>query len=462
MTRKIVTVAIVIMMAVSGLYACAVGDDVNPALDTSKEITLTVAGGAEDPVGMEAIAESFTKKYPNCHIVYEYMQDYGNTLPKRLASADSGIDLFITSNIQADSPNLPYALELFSHADVLDLSQTFSGLIDNFTFVATDANAAKQIYAIPLGAELRGMYVNKTLLASLGLQVPTDREEFMNCCQVLLEHGYVPIQGNPSTVGQQLFYPYICNLVANASDYDTVHAAVESRQASAAEYFREPLQLLYDIVKDGYYNYKHVETDLGLFVDGKVVTSTYDFLNIVKGADGSYKAGSDVGQVAFMPSIMSLNSNLARAKEDYHSAIDYEFILSPLGPDGGYAYMSPADGIAINKNSAHTDWALEFLDFMFKPANNKVFAKEQGLTPNVKDAFSQIKERFSIADDRISQLGSVTFSYNFFSICKKTLTDISKANNPKYMMTAADGSVSMYGFDYYMEIFTARLTGASD
>jgi len=69
-----------------------------------------------------------------------------------------------------------------------------------------------------------------------------------------------------------------------------------------------------------------------------------------------------------------LKNCLDKTKEDYHSEIDYEFILSPVGDQGGYAYLSPSAGIAINKNSFNKEAALDFLNYFF---SEKVKAQSQ-------------------------------------------------------------------------------------
>lgn len=169
-----------------------------------QDVILTIAGSLEEYKALESTIVAFSEKYPNCKIEYEYLQDCSETLPKRLAGDDNKIDLFLTSNLQADSPYFPYALELYSQGEALDLSGTFDGLIQNFEFMDTEEGAAKQIYAIPFGGELRGLYVNKTLLDTLGIKVPTNRTEFLAACATLSDAGYVPIQGNPGSAGQQL------------------------------------------------------------------------------------------------------------------------------------------------------------------------------------------------------------------------------------------------------------------
>lgn len=71
------------------------------------------------------------------------------------------------------------------------------------------------------------------------------------------------------------------------------------------------------------------------------------FLNI-DGEEGSYVKKDDVGAAAFMPSLIYLASTIEQMKSDYHNKIEYEFVLSPVSEEGGFAYLSPAHGIAVN------------------------------------------------------------------------------------------------------------------
>lgn len=464
--KRLPALFLALVLAAAPLSGCAAKAAVLPAGDaatpgaaapTEAPVTLTVAGKWEESPALEALAASFTQQNPGCRIEYEYLQDYGDSLPKRLSSADSGVDLFITENIQADSALLPYALELYSRSEALDLSGCFDGLIQNFAF--KEDGTADKLYAVPLGAELRGMYVNTTLLSSLGLAVPGNRAEFLAACQTLLDAGYIPMQANPGSAAQHFLYPYVANLVAHAADYDGLCARIESRADGIAGEFREPLQFLYTMVEKGYYNYKYVENTYGAFTDGSGEGAARSFFHIT-GEAGAYQKADDTGLVAFMPQVMSLGNLMEKTKADYHSGIEYTFILSPVGEDGGYAYMSPSSGIAVNRSSAHLDWALRFMNYLFRPENNKTFASLSGITPNTADAFDEIRARFDVPEDRICQLGSVTFDYNFYKVIADTLQDISKANNPKYMIDNGNGTYSMYPFEHYMELLTERFAGA--
>ena len=424
----------------------------NRELAAAGNVTLNLTGMTASYKAMESVIASFCKLYPNCTIQYEYVQDYSESMVTRLQNNDN-VDLFLTNNITADSPFLPYALELKSQSAALDLSGTYEGLIRNFSLTA---GGTESLYAVPLGGEVRGMYVNKTLLASLGLQVPSNYAELTACCQKLKEAGYVPMQGNPGSFGQLLMYPYVCNLIANASDYQAAYDRVSACEPGVSELFREPVSRLYDLMANGYYNYKYVETTYGAFTDAADETAVFGFLNIASADGGTPAKADDVGRVAFMPGVMSLKGQLDKARNDYHSGIDYTFILSPVGDDGGFAYLSPAAGIAVNKNSANTAWALEFLNYLFSPAVNKAFAAERNIIPNTADALDSIRSTFSVKADHICQLGQVTFGYVFYDVIKGTLTDVSKGNNPKYMQE--DGT--LYPLQHYMDTLESAFAGA--
>ncbi len=448
--KKYFAVIIAIMIVLCLTSGCEQAPQRTAASSAQKQITLTVAGPWEESIAIEAVSLAFTKANPNCHVVYEYVQNYYDSMKTRLSGENSGVDLFITLNLQENSALLPYALELFSQKDKLDLSGTFAGLIENFTYMDVNKSDAAQIYAIPLGAEIRSLYVNKTLLNSLDITVPQNRAEFLAACEKLKAAGYIPLQGNPGNFSQWFMYPFICNMIANAPDYAAVYQKISSRQPGISEFFLEPMRFIYDLVAAGYYDYKTSEKKYGCFEDSAAEITARGFLNIV-GKEGSYAKADDVGFAAFIPGLMSMGNTIAKLKTDYHSGIDYSFILAPTGEDGGYAYMSPSEGIAVNKNSENIDLALSYMNFLFDPNNNKLFAENQNITPNTADAFQLVRDKFDISDDHISQLGSVTFDYPFYTIITTALRDISKANNPKYMQDNGDGTYTMYPFEHFME-----------
>lgn len=446
------------------LFACTPSTASDSLAQTKGQIN--IVGPWEESTAFEAVSAAFTKAYPNCQVHYEYLQNYYTSLKTRLNQSDAKVDLFVTQNIQSTSAQLPYAYDLLAEPSKLDLSNTFPGLLDNFRYIptASDTDTSKRLYAIPLGSDLRGLYVNKTLLASLGINsVPTKRSSFLESCATISKAGkdLIPLQGNPGSFGHWLFYPYICNLIANATDYEKKYTAINTHQAGCSEYFREPLQLFYDLVSSNYYNYKYMEKTYGLFTDGETSSAARNFFNVVTTA-GNYSLGEGPGRVAMMPGPMSIGNTMAKTKETYHSQTDYEFILSPLGENGGFAYVSPSIGIAINKNSNYRDWSLRYLNFLFTPVNNILYATKDHIAPNVSTVYAELQKQFQVPNERITELGKMTFDFDFYSRIVATLTEISKANNPdsRYMIDNGDGTWSMHPFSYFMDNLEKRLVAA--
>lgn len=449
----------VILSCVFSLSACAPvvedeGYKVNPALDVSEEVVLRIASNKETWPEMDAVIAKFTEVYPNCSIVCEYVEDYAENIDLRLAQSEEKVDIFKTTNIQEEIVYKDKALNLISDEarEILDLSGCYAGLVDNFKYVGKENTQ----YAVPYGGEMRGMYVNTTLLGKYNLEVPTNRAELIHCCEVLYDEGYVPFQSSPGTFAQQLLYPYICNSIVNGGSYEETYAAIENIDDGISEFFRETYSFLYDIVERGFYDYKRVEEELGYTFDGSVGKAR-DFLNVTEVAEEVYEKQDDVGKAAFLIDTQAFGLDLAKVKSDYHSEIEYEFIVSPVGEDGGYAYLSPADGLAINNNSDNIEWALEFLNFIFTPEINVVFAEEMGKIPNTADALLQ----YDVPADHQCDVGQVTFSYGFYRVVTTPMLGgyddmigISKMNAPKYMKDNGDGTYSLL---YTVDDYLARL-----
>lgn len=429
----------------------------NTTLNTTDKVELRIASGKETWPEMDDVITKFEAIYPNCTITCEYIEEYSANLVTRLQQTDPKIDIFRTTNIQPTTnagAYKEYCVNLISEesAQTLDLSNCYAGLVENFKYTGGD----NEQYAIPYGGEMRGMYVNVTLLESLNLKVPTNRAELLDCCKVLYDAGYIPFQSSCDTFAQQLLYPSICNSIVNGGSYEETYAAIENIEPGISEYFRDAYTFLYDIVEKGYFDYYRVGEELGYTFNGPECKAR-EFLNVLPVSEDEYQKQDDVGKIAFMVDTQSFESDLAREKENYHSEIAYKFILSPVGTDGGYAYLSPADGLAVNRDSDHVDWALEFLNFFFQPQVNTEFAAASGKIPNTADALLQ----YDVAADHISNVGQVTFSYTFYkTVTTPMLTGyedmigIGKMNNPKYMKDNGDGTYSLL---YTVEDYLARL-----
>lgn len=445
------------VLLASGCKTEAGGYKKNKALDTSAPVELVIASSKEAWPEMDEVITKFEEIYPNCTVVCECIDEYGTNLEIRLQQDEQKIDIFRTTNIQPTTDAgkyKDYCVNLIAEdsAAILDLSKCYAGLVDNFRYTGED-NA---LYAIPYGGEMRGLYVNTTLLDSLGLSVPTNRAELLACCETLYAAGYIQFQSSCENFAQQLLYPYICNTIVNGGNYEEAYAAIENIEPGCSEYLRDAYTFLYEIVSKGYFDYKRVETELGYTFSGSEGKAK-DFLNVTQVSEDVYEKQDDVGKIAFMTDTQSFEGDLAKEKENYHSAIEYQFILSPVGEDGGCAYLSPSDAFAINKKSDHVDWSLEFLNFFFDPEVTTAFAAVSNKIPNTADALL----KYDVDAAHISNVGQVTFSYTFYKIVVtpmlagyEDMVGMGKMNNPKYMTDNGDGT---YSLTYTVEDYLARL-----
>lgn len=423
----------------------------NKDLNAKEEVVLRIASSKETWPEMDAVITKFNEIYPNCTVLCEYIEQYTENLPVRLNLDEEKIDIFRTVNIQEATVYKDNALNLISEdaKKILDLSGTNPGIVANFRYTAAENTQ----YAIPYGGEMRGMYVNVTLLKQFGLEVPKNRAELMHCCEVLYDAGYIPFQSSNGTFAQQLLYPYICNSMVNGGNYEEMYAAIENIEPGISEYFRDAYTFLYEIVEKGYFDYKRVEAELGYGFednDGKA----REFLNVLPVGDDAFEKQDDVGKIAFIVDTQGFEQSLSKAKSDYHSEIEYQFILSPVGETGGYAYLSPADGLAVNNRSDNIDWALEFLNFFFTPEICTAFAEETGKIPNTADALL----KYDVPEGHACDVGQVTFSYPFYKTVTtlmlggyEDMIGISKMNAEKYMKDNGDGTFSIpYTVDEYL------------
>ncbi|MDD2647515.1 MAG: extracellular solute-binding protein [Eubacteriales bacterium] len=454
-TRLAKFTALILALAIllAGLSGCAdAGYKKNASLSASEPVTLLIAGRNKDFRAIEYVAQEFSKLYPNVKVEYEWLQAFDESLPKRLQSQDDRVDMFITPNLLSDSPYIGDVLDLAEYKDKLDFSDTFPGLTDNFKLVGQDGVVHQ--YLAPMGGEMRGLYVNKTLLGSLGIKTPETKDELLSACEKLKNAGYIALQDNPGSFAQRLMFPYIVHTIASADKESGVREAFESASPAAAEILKSAMEFIYNLNKEYYYNYKVCETEYNHFKDLTDEGMARSFFNIAE-AESGYVKLDDVGNVPFMTSASTISYAMEKVKEDYHSAIEYEFILAPVADYGGVAYMNPTNGIAVNKNSFNIDWTLEFLNFFYSAKANTQFAENYNCAPNTKNALEILSKRFRIPVSQINQPSDIEFSYNLFNTVNPSLVAVSKANNPKYMKDDGAGGIVMYDLEYYMDSLRA-------
>lgn len=433
-------------------------------LDTSVSVTLNIAIPYESDKGLNEVANAFKLKYPNVKVVFSYLQNYTNAAKTRIL--DNTIDLILTEGLEySDSyTSITVGDEVvqkstddylydFAADTEINFSYTTPDVMDNYRGKREDDS--DYLYSVPMGGRVRGVFVNVSLLKKYGLNVPTNYDEFVTCCETLEADGLIPIQGNPSTMGNNLAFGELINGVMNN---DTAKVAFENADADVGQYFADTLLKLYDLTANGYYEYKTIENTtlngmssedssarqfLGLVEDKDTAT-----WSVLDSEDENYK----YSQCAFWPYINSSSSYIERLIDEYDLDTEFQFILSPLNDsdENSKAYLTPYYGLVANKNSDDLLWIREFVNFFFYAENNKLYATSNGIIPNTTDAMDYIANLYGVDKNTdVTWCGEIYFrdDYNAYTPVAQGIESFIKTNPQKYMVVLnkdADGNIVYY------------------
>lgn len=447
-----VLLCIVILISMSGCGDKKEEETYKPiqGLNADEQISLKIATAFETDKALDLVINKFTEKYPNVHIQLEYVEDYDNNALEMMKN--DTVDIIFQRDViykdtsaeeNTETEEEPWTTEDFFYDfkqdKEIDLSNTTSKLMGNYTHTRKDASGEEITYqyAIPIGGEVRGLYVNKTFLKSLGLEVPNNWNEFLDCCEKVKNAGYVPIQGNAGTAAMAIMLAHSVNDVVH--DEDSLEK-MRSASNGVSELFEDSISDMYYLATNRYYDYKYVEEELGMFKGAQDIAQARDFLGLVRN-DATYEytaPENNYGTVAFFPYLSYVGSMIDDLIDEYKLDTEVEFIATPTSTDGNNpVYLTPYYGICANKNSENLDWIREFVNFFFQTDMNKLYAENAGIIPNTEDAISYMADKYGVDEETdCASCGDIYFSneYNGYTPLAKVLVDVSKCGAQKYMV----------------------------
>jgi raffinose/stachyose/melibiose transport system substrate-binding protein len=160
----------------------------NTDASADKAVTLSVIHYLTEKPKIQALqnlADNFTKKNPDIKVKIESMSldQYGNVLKMKLAAGDA-------PNIIFGSPKT--YKDVVASGNILDLTnQEFVKRIDSkFTANVTVDN---KVYGVPMDLMPSGVFYNKDIFKSAGVEVPTTWAEFVKVCETLKAKGITPV-----------------------------------------------------------------------------------------------------------------------------------------------------------------------------------------------------------------------------------------------------------------------------
>ena len=380
--KKMMCMLLTVLM-IMGLAACgsekqeaATGEGFSPALDTSTECQITVAGGYDNFEALEAEFDSFNEYYPNVELTFTKVDDYNNMIGMVLDGNDAP-DIYVNYSWMYGrdqyKSSIDHAENLADSALGLDLDCIRSNIILN-----TEDGSLPMV---PVFANTYGMLVNNDLFEKEGLSVPKSYQELVDVCNAFREKGYEnPLMGFSKEETTSVFtltsYPFFCETVAD--DAEAVKK-LNSLDSSAGEYMRPTLEKMEQFMNDGC-----VDPDACAKIE-----DNYEAV-ILRFFEGDVPMMTCSGDT-----VSGTKKRESRSEAFIASPFTYTFVPVPMSDDGANFLDMPNLQFSVNKESPDLDMANEFMRFLITPQELNNMAQNKGLMSPTKDlSFNSVYAAF--------------------------------------------------------------------
>ena len=424
--KKLICLLLAAVM-ILGLAACgqekqeaASEGGFSPALDTSTDCSIIVAGGYDNFEALEAEFDKFNDYYPNVELMFTKVDDYNNMIGMVLNGSDAP-DIYVNYSWmygrEQYQSSIDHAEDLSDPELGIDLDCIRSNIILN-----TDDGTLPMV---PVFANTYGMLVNNGLFEKEGLSVPTTYKELVEVCEAFSKKGYTsPMMGFTKEETTSLFtltaYPYFCETVAK--DAEAVKK-LNSLDPSAGEYMRPTLEKMEQYLKDGC-------ADLDAC---SKIEDNYEAV-ILRFFEGDVPM-----MVCSGDTVSGTKKRESRSEAFIANPFEYTFAPVPMSDEGAVFLDMPNLQFSVNKDSKNLDMANEFMRFLITSQELNEMAQNKGLMSPTKDlsfnsmyaAFGDIPEsrvlspeEFGLTDDAVIQ-----FRQADYGVCtgKMTIDEAIKA-----------------------------------
>ena len=376
-----------------------------PALDSTAECRITIAGGYDNFEALETEFDRFNEYYPNVELKFTKVDDYNNMIGMVLNGNDAP-DIYVNYSWMYGREQYKSSID---HAE--DLSDPSLGLdldcIRGNIILNTDDGTLPMV---PVFSNTYGMLVNNDLFEKEGLAVPTTYSELAEVCKAFRDKGYKsPMMGFSKEETTSLFtltiYPFFCSTVAN--DAEAVKK-LNALDPSAGEYMRPSLEKMEQFLNDGC-------VDLDACSE---IENNYDAV-ILRFFEGDVPMMTCSGDT-----VSGTKKRESRSEAFIAAPFTYTFAPVPMSDEGAYFLDMPNLQFSVNKDSANLDMANEFMRFLITSRELNEMARNKGLMSPTKDlsfnsmyaAFGKVPESrimspevFGLTDDAVIQLRQAVY-----------------------------------------------------
>ena len=410
--KKIMYMLLAVIM-ILGLSACGsekqeatTEEGFSPALDTSAECNITVAGGYDNFEALEAEFDKFNEYYPNVELMFTKVDDYNNMIGMVLDGNDAP-DIYVNYSWMYGRDQykscIDHVEDLADASLGLDLDCIRSNIILN-----TDDGTFPMV---PVFANTYGMLVNNSLFEKEGLSIPKTYEEMVEVSKAFSEKGYEsPMMGFTNEETTSLFtvtaYPFFCETVAD--DAEAVKQ-LNALDASAGKYMRPTLEKMEQFLSDGC-------VDLDACAE---IEDNYEAV-ILRFFEGDVPM-----MVCSGDTVSGTKKRESQSEAFIANPFEYTFVPVPMSDEGVSFLDMPNLQFSVNKDSANLDMANEFMRFLITPQELNEMAQNKGLMSPTKDlsfnsvyaAFGDVPESrvlspevIGLTDDAVIQLRQAVYA----------------------------------------------------
>ena len=391
MMKKMMCMFLAVLM-ILGLTACGAEKQeaapaeagFKPALDSSVNCHISVAGGYSNFEALEAEFDRFNEYYPNVDLTFTKVDDYNNMIGMVLNGNDAP-DIYVNYSWMYGREQYQASIDAAENLADPSLGLDLDCIRSNMILNTGDGT----LPMVPVFSNTYGMLVNNDLFKKEGLSVPTTYQELVAVCKAFREKGYEnPMMGFSKEETTSLFtltiYPFFCGTLAQ--DEEAVKK-LNSLDPSAGEYMRSSLEKIVQFLNDSCVNLDACAE----------IENNYEAV-ILRFFEG------DVPMMACSGDTVSgTKKRESRSEAFLAKPFSYSFVPVPMSDEGAVFLDMPNLQFSVNKDSANLEMANEFMRFLVTSRELNEMAQNKGLMSPTKDlSFNSMYAAFgSIPESRI-------------------------------------------------------------
>lgn len=357
-----------------------------PSLDTKAKVQLDVVGFFGNFEALDQVTNDFNQIYPN--VTFSYQQ-VGGDKEEAYLDANPGTDIFMTSNVLVHGTSMTFVQRCI---DLKEKEVDLSAIDEQM--LADTCVDGKQL-AIPMGQNMYGVVANVSLLEKEGLELPQNREEFLNVLSTLKEKGYTPVQGPTSKVYAELTAGLIFSGLCEGQPLQKALKAQD--QTAAAEAVRPAMEFVDELISNGY-------TDPE--INASYPDDNYDeaILRFFEGDVPFWVCNTE--------KVSGMKKRESKSETFQKEPFTYTFLYPPIGDEGAYGYQEPWFGFAANVDGDEADYAVEFLRFLATKDEINTMADIKGIPSVAKEntspaVYEHVLDAEAVRNSQVNQ-GEVT------------------------------------------------------